>query len=121
MMVHGDGCSDRILLRVAPPICKVPAVLPWALASTSRGVTRGEQLLVYSYNEPAPLNPPTYFCGFLDSQLQTSDPEKACLFFVYSDTETNENYAWWWQKPHHQSLPFWNNGMNHVIITFADR
>ncbi len=79
-----------------------------------------EQLLVYSYNDPAPLNPPTYFRGFPDSQLQTSDPEKACLFFVYSDTETNEN-AWWWQKPHLQTLPFWNNGMNHVIITFADR
>jgi glucuronyl/N-acetylglucosaminyl transferase EXT1 len=79
-----------------------------------------EQLLVYSYNDPAPLNPPTYFRGFPDSQLQTSDPEKACLFFVYSDTESNEN-AWWWQKPHLQTLPFWNNGMNHVIITFADR
>ncbi len=79
-----------------------------------------EQLLVYSYNDPAPLNPPTYFREFPDSQLQTSDPEKACLFFVYSDTETNEN-AWWWQKPHLQTLPFWNNGMNHVIITFADR
>ncbi len=79
-----------------------------------------EQLLVYSYNDPAPLDPPTYFRGFPDSQWQTSDPEKACIFFVYSDTESNKN-GWWWQKLHLQTLPFWNNGMNHVIITFADR
>ncbi|KAJ7254617.1 hypothetical protein O6H91_Y417100 [Diphasiastrum complanatum] len=56
---------------------------------------------------------------FPSSIWHTSDPQKACLFFYFSDSQANTDA---WIKPKLSSLlPHWNNGLNHVIISFADR
>ncbi|KAG0556237.1 hypothetical protein KC19_11G037500 [Ceratodon purpureus] len=68
--------------------------------------------LVYTYDRPSP--PTRYFQGINESKYWTDDPEKACFFFVFLDT----NYPWpIWPK----DLPHWNGGMNHVLITYADK
>ncbi|KAJ7567736.1 hypothetical protein O6H91_01G004500 [Diphasiastrum complanatum] len=79
-----------------------------------------QQLLVYSYNSPQPEQPiPTYMYQFPSSIWHTSDPEKACLLFYFSDSQANTDA---WIKPKLSNLlPYWNNGLNHVIISFADR
>lgn len=77
-----------------------------------------KELLVYSYNDPEPQEPPTYFKSFPSSVWHTSDPEKACLFFYFSDSDANQAA---WNKPDLKTLPYWNEGLNHVIVTFADR
>ncbi|KAJ7570987.1 hypothetical protein O6H91_01G143700 [Diphasiastrum complanatum] len=81
---------------------------------------RSEQLLIYSYNSPQPEQPkPTYMHQFPSSIWHTSDPEKACLLFYFSDSQANTDA---WIKPKLSNLlPYWNNGLNHVIISFADR
>ena len=67
--------------------------------------------LVYTYDLPSP--PLRYFSRINESKYWTDDPEKACLFFVFLDTQS--------QKPvRPYELPNWNGGLNHVLITFAD-
>ncbi|KAG0579878.1 hypothetical protein KC19_4G130700 [Ceratodon purpureus] len=68
--------------------------------------------LVFTYDLPGP--PQRSFEGFNKSKYWTDDPEKACLFFVFLDTK----YPWP-VKPY--NLPHWNGGLNHVLITFADK
>ncbi|KAG6551251.1 hypothetical protein Mapa_007177 [Marchantia paleacea] len=70
-----------------------------------------EQLLVYSYDKPIP--PTRYFKGIELTPYHTSDPNKACLFLVFQDL----NEPW---RPHPNTLPHWNHGMNHMLVTFAD-
>ena len=68
--------------------------------------------LVYTYELPSP--PLRFFERIKESKYWTGDSAKACLFFVFLDTE----YPWpVWPK----DLPHWNGGLNHVLITFADR
>ncbi|KAJ7521320.1 hypothetical protein O6H91_19G047900 [Diphasiastrum complanatum] len=71
-----------------------------------------DDLLIYSYDLPNP--PVRYFSRINETKWHTNDPDKACLFFVYLDTEG----PW---PPHPRELPHWNNGLNHVLITFADK
>lgn len=79
----------------------------------------GNELLIYSYNEPAaPDNVPTFFNLLPTSKWHTDDPSKACLFFYFSDSVANQDA---WTKPDPKLLPHWNNGLNHVFVTFADR
>ena len=78
----------------------------------------GMQLLVYSYNDPEPKDPPTYFNSLATSAWHTNDPEKACLFLYFSDSQENQAA---WKKPDPRNLPYWKGGLNHVIVTFADR
>ena len=79
-----------------------------------------KELLVYTY-EPRE-NPPwpaTYFQNLASQPWHTADPEKACLFFVFLDRDlTTKGVP---PKPHPNTLPFWNGGMNHVLISLADR
>lgn len=78
----------------------------------------GKELLVYTYNDPAPDDIPTYFNILPGSKWHTNDPEKACLFFYFSDTVANQDA---WTKPDPRNLPHWNGGLNHVFVTFQDR
>lgn len=77
-------------------------------------------LLIYTYNDPVPkgLHAPMYFESLPGSEWHTTNPEQACLFFYFSDTEANKAA---WTKPAFSHLPYWNGGLNHVIVTFADR
>lgn len=78
----------------------------------------GNELLIYTYNEPAaPDDNPTFFNLLPTSKYHTNDPEKACLFFYFSDSVANQDA---WTKPDPKILPFWNGGLNHVFVTFAD-
>ncbi|KAJ7287996.1 hypothetical protein O6H91_12G059600 [Diphasiastrum complanatum] len=70
------------------------------------------ELLIYSYDLPSP--PVRYFSRIRESKWHTSDPDKACLFFVFLDAPG----PW---PPHPKELPFWNGGLNHVLIIFADK
>lgn len=82
---------------------------------------RNSQLLIYTYNEPVPkgLHVPMYMESLPGSEWHTTDPEQACLFFYFSDTEANK--AAWTKPAFSKILPYWNGGLNHVIVTFADR
>ena len=77
-------------------------------------------LLVYTYNDPVPkgLHVPMYLEYLPNSEWHTTDPEQACLFLYFSDTEANKAA---WTKPMYSHLPYWNGGLNHVVVTFADR
>lgn len=72
-----------------------------------------EELLVYHYDTG---NSPSWF--FKDalkrSRYYTTDPEKACLFLVTVDRRSEE------YGPALKSLPHWNNGLNHIIVSIAD-
>lgn len=74
-----------------------------------------QELLVYTYNEPA--KPDEFFKGIRESKYSTDDPNKACLFFVFMDDEP----GLFWEEKHPSQLPYWDGGLNHVLITFADR
>lgn len=80
----------------------------------------GRKLLIYTYNDPVPkgLHVPMYLETLPGSEWHTTDPSRACLFFYFSDTEANRAA---WTKPAFKALPYWNGGLNHVIVTFADR
>ncbi|KAJ7525400.1 hypothetical protein O6H91_17G048900 [Diphasiastrum complanatum] len=120
-----------LLLLLTMPRCGIIPSIPWQFKyafprcsmescfNFSR-CDSSPELLVYSYNSPQPIKPtPTYLHNFPSSLWHTSDPQKACLFFYYSDSQANKEA---WIKPELSSiLPFWNNGLNHVIITFADK
>ncbi|MCO5564943.1 hypothetical protein L7F22_018613 [Adiantum nelumboides] len=69
------------------------------------------ELLIYSYDSPSP--PVRYFTGLKNTHWHTDNATKACLFFVFLDLNSPH-------PPHPRQLPYWNNGMNHVLITFAD-
>jgi glucuronyl/N-acetylglucosaminyl transferase EXT1 len=77
-------------------------------------------LLIYTYNDPVPkgLHAPMYLESLPGSEWHTTDPDQACLFFYFSDTMANRAA---WTKPAFTRLPHWNGGLNHVIVTFADR
>jgi len=71
-----------------------------------------EELKVFTYDLPSP--PVRNFYRINESKYWTDDPEKACLLFVFLDTA----YPWpTWPK----NLPYWNGGLNHVLVTFGDR
>lgn len=70
-----------------------------------------DELLIYTYDLPVP--PVRYFSRIIESRYHTTDPEKACLFLVFLDTPS----PW---PPHPNTLPHWNGGLNHVLVTFAD-
>ncbi|KAH7421475.1 hypothetical protein KP509_13G059500 [Ceratopteris richardii] len=71
----------------------------------------GSKLLIYSYDTPSP--PVKYFTGVKSSQWNTENASIACLFFVFLDLNSPH-------RPHPRTLPHWNDGMNHVLISFAD-
>lgn len=65
------------------------------------------ELRIFHYNKE---NSWFFREAFERSPYYTSDPSKACLFFVTVDR-------------HHglvESLPYWNGGLNHVVISIAD-
>ncbi|KAL3700327.1 hypothetical protein R1sor_018349 [Riccia sorocarpa] len=70
-----------------------------------------DELKIFFYDRPSP--PVRFFEGINDTKYATNDPEQACLFFVFLDNEG----PW---VTHPQELPHWNDGMNHVLITFTD-
>lgn len=72
-----------------------------------------EELLVYHYE--AANSPSWLFKDALKrSRYYTTDPEKACLFLVTVDRRL-EDYG-----SALKSLPHWNNGLNHIIVSIAD-
>lgn len=73
-----------------------------------------DELLIYTYNKPA--LPARFFNGINESKYSTNDPNKACLFFVFLDTPGLYRPAL-----HPSKLPYWQGGLNHVLITFGDK
>eukprot|EP00250_Pteridium_aquilinum_P028152 c36666_g1_i1 orf=61-1662(+) len=73
-----------------------------------------EELLIYTYNQPAV--PAKFFKGINESKHNTNDPNKACLFFVFMDTPGPYR-----STLHPSKLPYWEGGLNHVLITFGDK
>jgi len=72
-----------------------------------------DEIRMYHYGDDHSL--PWYFKDALvRSPYYTTDPAKACLFLVTIDRRA-EN------APALSSLPYWNNGLNHVVISTADR
>lgn len=71
-----------------------------------------DELKVFTYDLPSP--PIRNFYQIKESKYWTDDPEKACLLFVFIDTSSP-----WPKRP--RDLPYWNGGLNHVLITFGDR
>lgn len=92
------------------PLCTMDVCFNFSLCDHSK------ELLVYHYNTIEPYWPSNYFKILPSTPYHTSNPEKACLFFVFSDN-LSENA----QHPHPSTLPYWNGGLNHVIVTFADK
>jgi glucuronyl/N-acetylglucosaminyl transferase EXT1 len=76
-----------------------------------------KELLVYHYNTIEPYWPANYFHALPSMPWYTTDPEKACLFFVFSDKDLPKGSF----RPHPNTLPYWNGGLNHVIVTLADK
>ena len=71
-----------------------------------------DELLVYHYGTE--YSPAWQFKDALErSPYYTTDPEKACLFFVTVDRRVDSGPL--------KSLPFWNNGLNHVVISTEDK
>ena len=69
-----------------------------------------EELLVYHYETKD--SPAWQFKDALArSPYYTTDPAKACLYFVAVDSTVG--------SPTLNSLPYWNNGLNHVVISTA--
>ena len=56
------------------------------------------------------------------SDFATEDPEEACLFFPYVGTFDQEWYKWQYHNDFYEagSKPYWNWGINHVIIEAQD-
>ncbi|MCO5606533.1 hypothetical protein L7F22_060721 [Adiantum nelumboides] len=73
-----------------------------------------EELMIYTYNKPA--LPVRYFQRINESKYNTNDPDRACLFFVFLDTP-----GLYRAPTHPNKLPFWQGGLNHVLITFGDK
>jgi len=72
-----------------------------------------DELLVYHYDE---INPPKWFFQALKaSPYFTPDPDKACIFLVTLDRRLEEP-----RIPDLKTLPHWNHGLNHVLISFVD-
>lgn len=71
-----------------------------------------EELLIYLYDT---LDSQTwYFKDALErSPYYTADPEKACLYFVTVDRRAEK-------IPSLPTLPYWNHGLNHVIVSISD-
>lgn len=93
---------------------KFPRCTMDACFNYSRCDKHHEQLLVYSYNQPT--TPVRFFDRINQTRWHTDDPDKACLFFVFLDTP-----GIYRAEMHPSELPHWNGGLNHVLITFADR
>lgn len=93
-----------------------PATLPLCSMDVCFDYSRcddAEELLIYTYYKP--LAPPRYFSRINETKYHTDDPAKACLFLVPFD-----NYdPWTFQKI--KKLPYWNGGMNHLVLTFSDK
>ncbi|XP_002972835.2 exostosin-1c [Selaginella moellendorffii] len=71
-----------------------------------------DNLMVFTYEDHnAPVR---YFTKLNETRWHTKDPEKACIFMVFLDTSSP------WQKQP-RDLPHWNNGLNHALVTFADK
>lgn len=92
-----------------------PARFPLCSMDACFNFTRCEnasELLIYTYDLPAP--PRRFFSRINESKYFTDDPEKACIFLVFLD---NDN-PW---PPHPNSLQYWNGGLNHALVIFADK
>lgn len=72
-----------------------------------------DEIRMYHYGEEHSL-PWSFKEALMRSPYYTTDPAKACLFLVTVDKRVED-------APPLSSLPFWNNGLNHVVISIADR
>ena len=87
------------------PLCSMDVCFNYSSCENS------DELLIYTYDLPAP--PRRFFSRINESKYWTDDPDKACIFLVFLD---NDN-PW---PPHPSSLPYWNGGLNHILVIFAD-
>ena len=89
------------------PLCSMDVCFNYSRCSDA------EELLIYTYYNPIP--PPRYFSNIKDTKYHTNDPSKACLFLVPFDAA---------EPGDHQDirkLPYWNGGLNHLVLTFSDK
>ncbi|MCO5604514.1 hypothetical protein L7F22_058681 [Adiantum nelumboides] len=75
---------------------------------------------MYVYGPP--YEPISYFASFtrstsLPSQWLTTDASEACVFLVMEPAR----FSLLPFRPHPRSLPHWNGGLNHVIVSLADK
>eukprot|EP01018_Ginkgo_biloba_P032394 Gb_02632 [translate_table: standard] len=70
-----------------------------------------DDLKIFSYVVPSP--PFRYYSHLNKTKWYTDNPDQACLFLIFLDTE----YPW---PPQPRELPHWDGGMNHVLVSFAD-
>ena len=102
-----------------------PDILPPCTSVTCFNETRctnSQKIFVYKQAHPRldkeDIGSPYY--GYLprvplsNNSLYTQDPSNACLFAVYIWAEERDYY----ELP---SLPYWNDGQNHIIVDFIAR
>ncbi|XP_024372133.1 uncharacterized protein [Physcomitrium patens] len=90
------------------PLCSMDSCFDYSRCDNA------DELLIYTYYKPG-LEPQRYFLRINESKYHTDDPEKACLFLVPFDNID----PWHFQKV--EELPYWNGGMNHIVLTFSDK
>lgn len=101
---HAEGKTWHFPAKF--PLCSMDACFNFTKCEKS------PELLIYTYHLPAP--PQRFFSRINSSRYFTNDPEEACIFLVFLD---NDN-PW---PPHPNTLPYWNNGLNHALVIFADK
>lgn len=74
-----------------------------------------QEFLIYAYGPP--YAPSSYFNSLNSSPWVTTDPSQACVFLV---TEP-QFFSFLPFRAHPSTLPFWNGGLNHIIVTLADK
>jgi glucuronyl/N-acetylglucosaminyl transferase EXT1 len=94
-----------------------PASFPLCSMDTCFDYSRcddAKDLLIYTYYHPLP--PPRYLAFINESKWHTDDPSKACLFLVPFDHDFEP-----WHSQDIKKLPYWNHGMNHLLLTWSDK
>lgn len=107
--------SKEILTTASKPVgWHTPARFPQCSMDSCFNYSRCDdmaELLVFHYGG----SPSWFFKKALErSRYYTTDPSKACLFFVTVDRRLGDD------GPALKTLPHWNHGLNHVIISIAD-
>lgn len=92
------------------PLCSMDTCFNFSRCASMK------EFLIYAYGPPyAPIS---YFNALNASPWVTTDPSQACVFLVIEPEESSFLPLF---RPHPCTLPFWNGGLNHIIVTLADK
>lgn len=101
---HAEGKTWHYPARF--PLCSMDACFNYSMCENAK------ELLIYTYDLPA--RPQRFFSRINESRYFTDDPGSACIFLVFLDADN----PW---PPHPVTLPYWNGGLNHALVIFADK